>query len=317
MSTEDAFLGALFQRLGRFPDDVAIPPGDDCAGLRLGDDTLLLVAVDQIVGDRHYFLDGPDAASPRDVGHKLLARNLSDIAAMGGIPGHCLVAVGMSPQHDAAWTRRFLEGIMDTGRSFGVSMIGGDLAATPADAVAALTILGRVRESLVCRRSGAAPGDLLFATGQFGASLSTGHHLHFTPRCAEGRWLAENRFARAMIDVSDGLLLDLTRLCQASGVSARIVPDDIPKRVPGISVRQALTDGEDYELLFSVRPERAAPLLRAWPFPEVPLTKIGVFAPKDDNIVRDAAGAPLTDPYPGSEAGYDHFRNVPGNSNTE
>ncbi|NOY82789.1 MAG: thiamine-phosphate kinase [Kiritimatiellaeota bacterium] len=310
MPSEDQFLGALFRRLGPFPPEVAVPPGDDCAALRLGSGSLLLVAVDQVVGDRHYCLDGPAAATPEEVGHKLLARNLSDIAAMGGIPCYCLVALGMSPRHDAVWTRRFLDSIADAARRFGVSMIGGDLAATPADAVAALTILGRVGAETVCRRAGAQPGDLLFATGAFGASLPTGHHLRFTPRCAEGRWLAENRYARAMIDVSDGLLLDLERLCRASDVSVRLDPDSIPRRVPGIPLAEVLTDGEDYELLFAVRPERADELIAAWPFDAVPLARIGVFRPRTGDLVQDMNGR-MFGAVDAAGAGYDHFRQTP------
>ncbi len=310
MPSEDQFLAALFRRLGPFPPAVAVPPGDDCAALRLGPGPLLLVAVDQIVGDRHYLLDGPDAASPEEVGHKLLARNLSDIAAMGGTPAYCLVAVGMSPRHDATWTRRFLEGIEDTARRFDVSMIGGDLAATPADAVAALTILGRVDEETVCRRAGAGPGDLLFATGTFGSSLTSGHHLHFTPRCAEGRWLAENRYACAMIDVSDGLLLDLERLCRASDVSVRLDPDSVPRRVPDTPLAEVLTDGEDYELLFAVHPERAGELTVAWPFDTVRLSRIGVFGPRIGDWVQAMDGRRLG-AGDASRAGYDHFRRTP------
>ena len=231
--TEDAFLEKLFARLPAPPSELVIPPGDDCAGLRLDDGRILLVAVDQLVGGRHYNLEGPSAASPEQVGRKLLARNLSDIAAMGGRPQYFLVACGLNPNHDEAWLKRFFDGILQLSREFGVLMIGGDLVSTPTDAVASLTILGEAPEAQVCRRSGAQSGDCLFATGRFGRSFVTGHHLSFMPRCREGRWLAQNGFAVAMIDVSDGLLIDAGRMCRASKVGLRLETASVPLRTPG------------------------------------------------------------------------------------
>ncbi len=318
---EDRFFAELFPRLGEFPEDLAVSPGDDCAAIRVGPGRLWLVAVDQVVGGRHYFLDGPRAVAPERVGRKLLGRNLSDIAAMGGVPRFALTAAGMGPGQDPEWMQRFFDGIIETGREFGVSMIGGDLAGTPNDAVAALTILGEVGEAEVCRRSGARPGDCLFVTGVFGASLETEWHLDFQPRCREGRWLARSGAVRAMIDVSDGLFLDLERLCRASNVRAAIDPARIPTRVPGLDWRRAGADGEDYELLFAVSPEAAARLPRDWPFPETPLTRIGECVNADSAgshpALAGTAGAwvlgpdgrPLL-PAEGGPAGYDHFRTI-------
>ena len=110
--TEDAFLRELFPRLGPFPADIVIPPGDDCAALRVSPGRLLLLATDQVIGDRHYCRHGPAAATPEQVGRKLLARNLSDIAAMGGRPLYALVTTALGPEEDEAWLRRFFDGLL-------------------------------------------------------------------------------------------------------------------------------------------------------------------------------------------------------------
>ncbi|MFB3926008.1 MAG: thiamine-monophosphate kinase [Syntrophales bacterium] len=302
--TEDEFLEKLFSRLPPPPRELVIPPGDDCAGLRIGEDRLLLVAVDQLIGARHYPA-GPGAMEPELAGRKLLARNLSDIAAMGGEPLYCLVAAGLGPLHDENWLQRFFDGIIELGRQYGVIMIGGDLGATMNDDVASLTIIGQARETHVLRRRGAKPGDILFATGSFGSSLSTGHHLVFEPRCREGQWIARSGFARAMIDVSDGLLLDAGRMCRASGVGLRIDVGSIPLRSPETTSREALTDGEDYELLFAVPEGDSDKLQREWPFRGLSLTRIGEFTSFAGEVV-DEKGEPLSADHPG----YDHFQSV-------
>ena len=304
--TEDVFLEKLFKRLPAPSNDLVIPPGDDCAALRVGGDKLLLIAVDQVVGDRHYHLEGSVAASPEQVGRKLLARNLSDIAAMGGLATQCLVAVGVGKEFGEEWLDGFFAGILALAEAYGVEMIGGDLAATPHDNVASLTIIGEVPEKQVCRRRGASPGDLLFATGAFGSSLPSGQHLSFEPRCREGQWLAKGKFAKAMIDVSDGLLLDANRLCRASGVGLRLDVDAVPRRTPQTTIEQALADGEDYELLLAVSPAKAGALVREWPFANTPLTGIGHFVERGGIQLVDAGGQCVDAPV--TQQGFDHFR---------
>ena len=302
--TEDAFLEKLFRRLPPPPPELAIPPGDDCAAIQLGDGRLLLIAVDQVIGDRHYRAHGAGAATPPQVGRKLLARNLSDIAAMGGVPRYALVATALDPQADEAWLTGFFDGVLALAGEFGVQLIGGDLARAPHDNVTSLTIVGEAADGRVCRRAGARPGDLFFATGEFGASLPTGHHLSFVPRCAEGRWLADGGFAHAMMDVSDGLLIDAGRLCRASGVSLALDTAAVPRRTPETTLTQALTDGEDYELIFAVPRERRAPLESAWPFAHTRLTCLGEFRPAGPAPVLDLAGRALST---GRHDGFDHF----------
>ena len=347
--TEDQFLQGLFPRLGTMPAEVVVPPGDDCAAIRIAPGRLLLLAVDQVVGDRHYHLGrqkaevgdkqecqeenpaarrhcvtaSPCAAGeirnakienspvpaptpPELAGRKLLARNLSDIAAMGGRPLYALVAGAFAPGQDAGWLNRFFDGLLALGRETGTVLIGGDLARAPHDAVAALTIVGEVAEERIKLRSAAQSGDVLFVTGQLGSSFETGHHLTFTPRLREGQWLAAQVGVRAMMDISDGLLPDAARVCRASHCGLRIEAARLPLRIAQTTVEKALTDGEDYELLFSVTPAAAEALAAAWPFPGVALTRVGLFTAENCGHVTvvDAAGQEVAP----AAAGYDHFR---------
>ncbi len=303
---EDDFLDALFPKLTADPT-VAIGPGDDCAALEWTDDQLLLIAVDQVAAGIHYFAGSATATPPALAGRKLLARNISDIAAMGGRPSHALLAVAVTPDRDREWVDAFTDGILELAKTFDVHLIGGDLAVATAD-VAGLTILGTVARTAACRRSGACPDDHIFVTGEFGGSLETEKHLTFTPRVEEGAWLAESGFTHVMIDVSDGLLKDLGRLCRASGVQAIVDKDSVPRTSIGsdrATLNQAMLDGEDYELIFAVASKRAGELEQAWPF-ATPLTAIGRFA---DSVAGQPAivttgGDDLNGRYRGT---YDHF----------
>lgn len=301
--TEDSFFQWLFQRLSASSPDIVIPPGDDCAAIRWHDDKLLLIAVDQVVGGRHYLNSGPEATPPALAGRKLLARNVSDIAAMGGTPLFCLLAGAFHQGCTEEWLKAFYGGIIAAARQYHLHMIGGDLASTSHDDVASLTILGEVASDQVITRAGACPGDALFATGAFGNSFASGHHLSFSPRCAEGRWLASQRLARAMMDVSDGLLLDLSRICTMSHCGATIDLNAIPRRDAQTTIKQACSDGEDFELIFAVPPDNIRQLQQDWPFPETHLTRLGTF--DDSRQLRDQLGHSL------SPAGWDHLSPPP------
>jgi len=302
--TEDDFLETLFKRMPRPPGELVIPPGDDCAGFRAADGSLLLIAVDQVIEGRHFLDGGASASSPQQVGRKLLARNLSDIAAMGGTPLYCLSSVALGSRHDTAWLDRFFDGMLELARRWDTHLIGGDLARSAGMTVASLTIVGRAAESRVLRRSGAGDGDGFWATGVFGRSFQTGHHLDFEPRLAEARWLSEQGYAGAMIDVSDGLLIDAGRLCRASGVSLCLDVQAVPRRSTDTSMEEALSDGEDYELLFSVPKEKEERLRREWPFRQLPLTRLGNFRSAAPPGIFDAGGSPLALKGP---RGWDHF----------
>ena len=252
--------------------DCAIPvgPGDDCAGVLPTPGKMLLCAADQVIEKVHFLPDTP----PEAAGAKLMNRNLSDIAAMGGVPRWALLTLAGNG-HSEAWNLAFLRGAADAGKPSHTRVVGGDLAGLPAPGVVAtLTILGEVDPDCAVRRSGAKVGDRLFVTGRLGGSFPSGRHLHFTPRLAEGRFLGEGRFASAMLDVSDGLLLDASRLASASRIGLRLRLDQIPVN-PDSDLAGALGDGEDYELLFTVPAERVAELRRSWPEKFALLTEIG------------------------------------------
>ena len=262
--------------LPELPVDASVPvgPGDDCAVLDGGGGERLLAAVDQLIGDVHYYAD---RTAPEAAGAKLLKRNLSDIAAMGGTPRWALLTLAAGGRDDD-WLLRFARAVAREAAAYGVLLVGGDLAALPRTCrgeVATLTILGApaADQALLLRRN-AVPGEDLWVTGTLGNSLESGHHLNFRPRLEEGRFLAEHGFSRCALDLSDGLLLDAARLAEASGVCVEIDAALLPLR-RNASPRNALCDGEDYELLFTVSPDRSPALAAAWPEHFAPVTRIG------------------------------------------
>jgi len=248
--------------------------GDDCAVLPGGG----LLTCDPVIEGIHFLPDTP----ARRVGWKAMARNLSDIAAMGGEPRYAVVSLGLRPSTPVRWVRELYAGMRAVAGQFGCEIVGGDTAHVRHEQFVVVTLLGHADRPV--RRSGAKPGDIVFVTGPLGGSFSSGKHLTFTPRIREGRYLA--RYAHAMIDVSDGLASDLHRLVEASRVGFDIASAKIPGRLPG-----ALTDGEDFELLFTVAPREAGPLRRKF-------HEIG-------RVIQQPVV--LLDGRPLAAKGYDHF----------
>jgi thiamine-monophosphate kinase len=238
-----------------------------------------LVTVDPVIYGEHF-----DAVvAPRDVGRKLLRRNLSDIAAMGGRPRAAVLALALDPRTRLDWLEAFYRGLAADARRFGVSLVGGDLATHRGGLVASLTLLGETTapDARALTRSGAAVGDFVAVTGRLGGSLPSGRHHSFTPRLAEGQWLARRPEVVALMDLSDGLAKDIHALTPAD--ARPLLFGELLPRHPGVDLRAALTDGEDYELLLALRatPAGAQKLLAAWrrAFPRLPLTVVGQFAP--------------------------------------
>lgn len=239
--SELALLGAILPLLPG-NDQVIVGPGDDCAVLKWNDAYDLLVTVDQLIEGVHYTPETP----PEEAGAKLMKRNLSDIAAMGGEPLWAVVT--LAADSDAGRLVPFMTGVAREAARYGTAVCGGDISALPVQGVVTtLTLAGRVPHGGAILRSGARPGDVLYVTGEIGNSFSSGHHLSFTPRLAEGRALGGK--AHAMLDISDGLLLDARRLAQASRVDLEINVPAVPLRA-GAKLPDALSDGEDYELFF-------------------------------------------------------------------
>ncbi|HOX05147.1 MAG TPA: thiamine-phosphate kinase [Planctomycetota bacterium] len=256
---------------------VKVGPGDDCAVLAgQGTGWDLLLKTDGVVAGVHFGRN----ASAGLVGRKALARALSDIAATGGEPVAAVVHAALARRHAGRWARELQKGLARAAGLWRCPVVGGDVSATPGPTTLAVALLGRVERGRALLRSRARPGDRIFVTGELGGSI-LGRHLRFDPRLAEGRWLARRPGVGGAIDVSDGLTRDLGHILEESGglgaeLSAGMIPvARAARRMKGDPLGHALADGEDYELLFTVRPGRAGALVRSWPF-RTRLTEIGV-----------------------------------------
>lgn len=228
--------------------DLITGPGDDCAVIRRDEKWDGLLKTDVVVENIHFL---PDEA-PERIGRKALARAISDIAAMGGIPEHALVTLLTDPGQPVDKLVGIYKGIVNCALKYGISIAGGETSSLPEKGlVINIALTGRVEKGTAILRSGAQVGDLLCVTGQLGGSLS-GHHLDFQPRTEEGR-LLHAKGVSSMMDLSDGLAKDLPRLCKASGTGAVYEENSLPLN-KGATIRQAQHDGEDYELLFTLSP---------------------------------------------------------------
>lgn len=287
-------------------------PGDDCAVLHPTSPGLdLLFKTDAVVEGIHFRTD----TEPERVGHKALARTLSDLAAMGGIPLAYLVTLGLPERHDPDWAERAYAGMQRLAQRHGCALAGGETTTTPGGILLSISTLGTAPKNGAILRSGAKPGDGIFVSGELGGS-STSHHLDFEPRLAEGQWLASHFRPSSMIDLSDGLAGDLRHILRLSNAGAELLSSAIPiRRDARLNARSessakppllaALTDGEDFELLFTLPPGSSVALLDGWKaaFPGVKLTCIGKISDEPGLRLRDARGvreAPLH--------GYVHFQ---------
>ncbi len=280
--------------------------GDDCAILRPAEGEEFAVTTDLSIAGRHFNLDWHPADS---VGHRALARGLSDLAAMGARPVAAFLSLALprdlvqKVKRREPWVDRFLDGFLALAQAYRVPLAGGDLAQA-ALAVADVVLTGAVAQQKALLRSGARPGHLIYATGKLGGAAAglaclaklaapykrdralgrlkalprvpprvmavLGPHLYPTPRIAQGLWLARHGLATAAIDLSDGLSTDLTHICAESGVDAEIDSAALPIAAAASPV-QALHGGEDYELLFTAPPGARVPAK----IEGVPVTRIG------------------------------------------
>jgi thiamine-monophosphate kinase len=327
---ERAMIERIRTLLPRAGSDVLIGPGDDCAAIASADGGLLLLTCDVLVEDRHFTRA---SIGPRDLGRRLAAVNLSDIAAMGGEPTHALASLVLPQDLAPEWSLEITRGISEELARFGALLIGGNLSGTGGGIVADLTLLGRVERDRVLRRSGARAGDAILVTGALGGSAAGLHvlaarspeaeqthaavvaiHRRPRPRVREGRTVARSGRAHAMIDLSDGLATDLAHVCRESGVGAEIdlaalpVLDETRAAAAALGLelqRLVLSCGEDYELLFTADEADAAEIAR-----EVEaqtgtrVTRIGRILEAGRGLrYVDAAGNAVPKPAPG----WDHF----------
>jgi thiamine-monophosphate kinase len=241
---------------------------EDCAVLRgCSRRQFWLFKTETVVEGVHFVPETPGFL----IGRKALARALSDLAAMGGRARYGMVALAVPPDFPFFTLSRLYEGIERLAGAYGLYLLGGETVRCDR-LVVTVSLWGETRGYRPLLRKGARPGDLLYVTGELGGSFPA-KHLLFEPRLREGEWLARNRIARAMTDVSDGLAADLPRLAEASGVSFELDLDKIPLRA-GVPLGRGLQEGEDYELLFAVSRSRAKELQKRWPF-RTKLTCIG------------------------------------------
>lgn len=268
---EDRLIADLVADL-RSRREVVAGPGDDCAvvtGPKPGE--LLLLKTDCVVEGVHFL----PQEKPSAIGTKAMARTLSDFAAMAGEPQFALVTLVAPATRTVRWTGELYCGLRKVADRFGVAIVGGETSGTGGPAMISISAVGRVEKNRWVSRAGGKPNDILFVTGRLGGSIR-GRHLDFTPRIAEARWLTANFSLHAMMDLSDGLGRDLPRLAQASRTGFEIDEQALPRH-RGCTIEQAISDGEDYELLFALAPNDAAALEKKWrrKFPRLPLTRIG------------------------------------------
>jgi len=204
-----------------------------------------------------------------------MMRPLSDFAAISAVPQFVLITLIVSGVRSTSWVKKLYRGLKGAASRFDVSIVGGETSATPGPAVISVSVSGFVEKDRWVSRAGGKKGDDLFVTGRLGGSLG-GKHLRFIPRIHESRWLTKNFHVRAMVDLSDGLGADLPRLAKASKLGFKIDKKSLPL-APGAKIDNAISDGEDYELLFAISPRERTRLERAWrkKFPKLPLTRIG------------------------------------------
>ncbi len=242
--------------------------GDDCAVLRLPPGEEALITTDFSLEGVHFRREWHP---PESVGHRCLARGLSDIAAMGGTPRAAFLSLALPSELPQKWVDQFIAGLLKLAKKYSVILAGGDTAESPDGILADIVVLGSVPAGEAVLRSGARAGDLIYVTGTLGAALADlqllregkklrprSHQKHFypEPRLAVGRFLREKKLASAMIDISDGLSTDLSHLCAESGTGAVIYSAAVPTAV---GFEFALQGGDEYELLFTARPDRRIP----------------------------------------------------------
>lgn len=304
--------------------------GDDAAALDIAPGKLALFTLDTLVENTHFRWD---YASPKEVGWKALAVNISDIAAMGGVPTYCVVGLGLAGTLKTAVVDDLYDGLKEIAVRYRIAVVGGDIVQS-SNFFITVCLLGEVAGGQICTRAGARVGDFIFVTGELGgaaaglACLDTAEvrlesgkreflvqkHLKPSPRLEEGQWIGSRRIATAMIDISDGLISDLSRIREESRVGAVLWQEAIPVAPPAVELARSLDKsaqdwvlygGEDYELLFTASPDKRRFLEHEAPFP---FSVVGEVRQWQEGIVlKDPEGRPVRI----EERGYNHLAEAP------
>lgn len=236
--------------------------GDDTAVVKYNSRKYMLFTTDMMAEDVHFKRIHPPAL----IGQKAMSCNISDVAAMGGWPKFAVISIGLPRELSVDYVKEIYQGLKKRAREFGVVIVGGDTIRSD-KIIINVALTGEVKKDFLITRSGAKKGDWIFVTGPLGKSFGSTHHLSFRPRLKESCYLIKHFKPNAMIDISDGLAPDLGHILKASKVGARLKEGKIPRRDQA-SLNEALYDGEDFELLFTLSPKKAEKLLRTkTPFP--------------------------------------------------
>lgn len=298
-----------FREIVSTNDSVVDGIGDDCAVVRTDQDTAsdMVLTSDALLEGVHFM---PEAL-PSDIGHKAVARALSDLAAMGAHPMWALINLVAPSNCETDKLAQILACADRTAMTHGAAIVGGDTTCGNTLELHVFAV-GQLPSGSALLRSGAQAGDSIYVTDTLGSS-GAGKHLAFEPRIAQGIWLREGDWATSMIDISDGLVVDLMHIAEASKVGAILSEDAIPvssealAATDGLSpLEHALSDGEDYELLFTVPAEKQAAIETSWPKTfDLRLTRVGSVT-KDVGTVQCTSGNGQTRDL--DLRGYEHFR---------
>lgn len=326
---EDDLVGMFLAPLAAgFPGALGLK--DDCAVLTPTPGCELVLKTDPIVAGVHFLADD----DPADIAWKALAVNVSDLAAKGATPRIYLMALSLPEAPERSWMARFAEGLGAAQRAFGIHLAGGDTDRTPGHLSIAITVIGEVPAGRMVQRAAAQVGDVLYVSGTLGdaalglalrldgglaarlglsadeAAHVIGRYLRPQPRVGLAEALRNH--ARAAMDLSDGLMKDLGRMCRASGVGARVLAVDLPlshvmRRALAAEparIRDVVAAGDDYEVLASVPPAACADFEAAAQRAGVAVTRIGEITSEREVFVLDAEGQPLAP----ERSGWDHFQ---------
>ena len=309
--------------------DLVAGIGDDAAVIKGGRPSASLVSTDMLIEGVHFNLD---YTSPHHLGEKSVSVNVSDIAAMGGTPVWALLSLGLPEETALDFVEEFSAGAAKAFRSYGIKLIGGDTVSSKSGIIISLTLLGEAPVERIIRRNGAADGDQIFVTGTLGDSalgleiLKRGiredsaepeirklieRHISPMPRLKESNFIAQRRIATSMIDVSDGLIQDLSHICRESGVHGKVLIDRIPLSEEsrkngnkfGFGIEDYIVGGEDYELLFTVPLEKVEELDQLEKATGCPVTHIGEIVEGEGVDIYDSLNNPITL----KKKGYVHF----------
>jgi len=303
--SEFAYLGWIQKHL-RYQPDVLVGSGDDAAVLRLNKHQRLLATCDMIVEGVDFKLR---TATARQIGYKSLAISLSDLAAMGGVDGpiYALMSVAFKPNTPDRFAKELFIGMKSLADKFDVAIVGGDVSSTSGPLTINSTLLGSVTKLKSLLRSGARTGDAIMVTDKLGGSI-LGKHLSFTPRLKEALLLNQSYKINSMMDISDGLLIDLNHILSSSNKGALLYEYAIPISKSAYrlgrsnALKHALTDGEDFELLFTASPKEAERIIKDRRL-KVPVTIIGQITNKQGMYIQGLdKQTRLLKP-----SGYEHF----------